>query len=142
MARSFIPLFVVISIQALAGCGMPAMPAKSSVAANDDRSYLRVAERKASEARLRKQVEDGTLGRSQLFPGGMKVDARHLAPLPPTYATAPVRSLGVPAPRSSEAAVPTQPMQPMQFASAVTAGKADACVFKAVMSDADIDACR
>jgi hypothetical protein len=139
MARSFIPLVVVIAIQALAGCNMP----KGGVVGSGDNLHASKAERAARDAKLRKQVETGSFGLAQLFPGGMNVDAQHLAPLRPTHATAPVRSLGVAAPRPSEAEMPTQAMQPMmQFASAVTAEKTNACVFKAVMSDADIDACR
>jgi hypothetical protein len=133
--RAFNPVLVVIAIQALAGCGMP----NGGVVGNGDNLHASKAERAARDAKLREQVESGRLGLAQLFPGGMKVDARGLAPLPPTYAIVPVKSLGVPAPRPNEAATP---MPPMLFASAASAVKADACVFKPVMSDADIEACR
>jgi hypothetical protein len=133
MARSFIPVVVLIAIQALAGCGMP----KGGVAGNGDNLHARKADSAARDAKLRKEVEAGSFGLAQLFPGGMKVDAQRLAPLRQTFAVAPVRSLGVPAPRAT--ATETQPM--LLAASSATGGPG-ACVCKPVMSDADIEACR
>jgi hypothetical protein len=131
--RSHIAFSVVIAGQVLAGCGMPG---KGEVA-RDDRSQGRKAELAVRDAQLRRQVEKGTFGLAQLFPGGKSVDARHVPPLPRPSTIAPVASLGVRARQSSESAMP---MQPMQLAAA--AGNRDTCVYKPVMSDADMDACR
>jgi len=130
--RSILALAVMMALQALAGCGVPA----TSGVAQDEQSAWQKAEFAAREARLRiqmrKQVEAGTLGLAQLYPGGMPVDARHLPPLPRPVAVAiPVHDA-----RSSPAE--TQ----MQLALAVSQRRAGACVYKPIMSDADIDACR
>jgi hypothetical protein len=124
----------VIAIQALAGCDMPV---KDGVAA-DDRSHEHRAELKSRDAQLRRQVEAGTFGLAQLFPGGTPVDARRLPSLRPPSSVVPVAAVTVtvPVPRLDA------PPKPMQLASSAAAGGPQACVFKPVMSDADIDACR
>ncbi len=132
--RPLISFVIVIAMQALAGCGMPA---KGGVTASDDRSHARKAEREARDAQLRKRVEAGTLGLAQLFPGGTMVDARSLPPLPRPSAVVPLAVVSVPAPRASAAATPS-----MQLASSAAAVQPDGCAYKAVMSDADIEACR
>src|SRR5688572_15509604 len=116
--RFHIALCVVIAGQMLAGCGAP-----------DDPPKARNAENAVRDAQLRRQVEKGTFGLAQLFPGGKAVDARHLPPLPRPSAIAPVVSLGVRAPRPDESAMPTQAMQ---LASAAAAGNRDTCVYKPV----------
>jgi hypothetical protein len=130
--RTLVTLAVVIAAQALAGCGMPG---KDGVA-RDDRSDGRRAELEARDAQLRRQVETGSFGLAQLFPGGTTVDARHLPPLPRPSAIVPVASVAVPVPQSNA------PAKPIQLASSAATGDPDACVYKPVMSDADIDACR
>jgi hypothetical protein len=132
-ARLLIALAVVLAGQMLAGCGMPG---KGDVA-REARSDARKAELALRDARLRRQVEKGTFGAAQLFPGGNSVDARHLPPLPRTSAAAVV---SVPAPRAKPAAMPE--IQPMQLASSAGALKPTGCDYKPVMSDADIEACR
>jgi hypothetical protein len=134
--RTFIPVLVVIAIQALAGCGMP----KGGVAGNGDNLHASKAERAARDARLRQQVEAGRLGLAQLFPGGVMVDARNLPPRTrPSLAIIPVVvvSASAPAPRLS-----APEMAPMTLASAAAAIRQDSCVYKPVMSDADMEACR
>lgn len=130
-ARSLVAFAIVIAVQAPAGCGRPA----ESGEARDDRSAWRKAEFEAREARLRRQVEAGTFGLAQLYPGGMSVDPRHLRPLPPPSA---VRMPVVPV-RVAQAS-PSE--MPGEAASPGAAGQPDACVYKPVMSDADLDACR
>jgi len=76
------------------------------------------------------------LGLAQLFPGGAMVDARGVPPLP-RPSSVPVAVISVPAPRATAAEAP-----PMLLASSSAAGGPGACVYKPVMSDADIDACR
>jgi hypothetical protein len=132
--RPLVLVSVVIAGQLLAGCGMPA---KDGVVGNSDNSHARRAERQVRDAQLRRQVEKGTFGIAQLFPGGDMVDARHFPPLPRPMAVVPVAVVPVPAPRANAAAA----LPPMQLASATAAGSA-ACVYKPVMSDADIEACR
>jgi hypothetical protein len=127
--RPLVALAVLIAAQALPGCDMPA---KDGVA-SDDRSLGHKAELAVRDAQLRRQVEKGSFGLAQLFPGGTTVDVRRLPPLPPPSAVVPVAA--VPAPRLNT------PAKPMQLASA-TAHEAPGCVYKPVMSDADIDACR
>ena len=117
----------------LAGSGMSG---KGEVA-REARSDARKAELAVRDARLRRQVEKGTFGAAQLFPGGDPVDARHLPPLPRTSALAVV---SVPAPRPKPAETPV--IQPMQLASSAGALKSTGCDYKPVMSDADIEACR
>ena len=112
------------------------MPAKDGVVGNNDTSHAQRADRQVRDAQLRRQVEKGTFGLAQLFPGGDMVEARHLPPLQRPMSVVPVAVVSVPAPRS-DAAAP----RPMQLASATAAGSA-ACVYKPVMSDADIEACR
>lgn len=110
------------------------MPAESGVA-HDDRPAWRNADFDAREARLRRQVEAGTFGLAQLFPGGMSVDARLLPPLPPPSAVPmPVVLAGVALSSPSE--------MPVHLALAAATGRPNACVYKSIMSDADIDACR
>jgi hypothetical protein len=128
-ARSLIAFAVVVAVQALAGCDMPA---KSGVT-RDDHSAWRKAASEVRDARLRRQVEAGTFGLAQLFPDGMPVDPRHLRPLPPPRAVPmPVVPARVAHSSASEA--------PVRVAFATSRGQP--CVFKPVMSDADIDACR
>src|SRR6185436_1163146 len=110
------------------------MPAKDAEA-RDDRSAWRKAAFEARNAILRRQVEAGTFGLAQLFPGGTPVDPRHLKPLPPPSAV-PMPVIPVRVARSSPAETP------VQLAFAVTPGQPGGCVYKAVMSDADMDACR
>jgi len=122
---------VVIALQAVAGCRMPA----NSGVTRDDRSAWRKTVFEVRDARLRRQIEAGTFGLAQLFPGGTPIDPRHLRPLPPPRAVAmPVIPVRV--------AQPSAPETPVRVAFAAAAGQPDACVFKPVMSDADIDACR
>lgn len=129
--RSIIPFAVVIAVQALAGCGMPT----ESGVAHDDRPAWRNADFDARDARLRRHVEAGTFGVAQLFPDGMLVDARHLPPLPPPAA--------VPMPLALAGVARSRPSgTPVQLALVAAAGRANACVYKPIMSDADIDACR
>jgi regulation of enolase protein 1 (concanavalin A-like superfamily) len=130
--RSLIAFAVVIAIQALAGCGMPA---KSSVA-REDRSAWQKAEIEArKQFEVRRQVEAGTLGLAQLFPGGAPIEARHLPPLPrPSAVPIPVVPVRVAQSSTSETR--------LQVAFGATARQPDGCVFKPVMSDADIEACR
>ena len=111
------------------------MPGKDEVA-RDERSQARKAELEARDARVRKQVETGTFGLAQLFPGGMMVDARRLPPLPRPTAVVPVVTVAVPGAQLNASATP------MLLASSAVAGNSEACVYKPVMSDADIDACR
>ena len=132
VVRSLFALTVVIAIQVLAGCGMPG---KDEVA-RDERSQARKAELEARDARVRKQVETGTFGLAQLFPGGMMVDARRLPPLPRPTAVVPVVTVAVPGAQLNASATL------MLLASSAAAGNSEACVYKPVMSDADIDACR
>ena len=129
--RSLIAFAVVIAVQVLAGCDMPAKGGE----ARYDRSAWRKAEFEVRNARLRRQVEAGTFGLAQLFPGGMSVDPRHLKPLPPPSAV-PMPVVPVRVAQSSPSGTP------VQVAFAVTAGQPYACVYKPVMSDADLDACR
>jgi hypothetical protein len=129
--RSLIAFAVVIALQSLAGCDMPA----KSVDAHDDRSAWRKVESEARDARLRRQVEAGTFGLAQLFPGGMPVDPRDLKPLPRPSAV-PIPAIPMRVARSSASETP------VQLAFAVTAGHSGGCVYKPVMSDADMDACR
>lgn len=103
---------------------------------HDDRSLGHKAELDVRDAQLRRQVEAGTFGLAQLFPGGVTVDAKRLPPLPPPSAVVPPMAVAAPAPRLSA------PAKTMQLASSATAGGPEACVYKPVMSDADIDACR
>jgi hypothetical protein len=133
-ARLLIAFAVVLAGQMLAGCGMPG---KGDVA-REARSDARKADLALRDARLRRQVEKGTFGAAQLFPGGNSVDARHLPPLPRTSAVAVV---SVPAPRAKPAETQMNQPMPMQLASATAAGSGT-CVYKPVMSDADIEACR
>ena len=133
--RSINAVAAVIALQALAGCGMPA----GSGAAHFEPPEWQKAEFAAREARsriaFRNQVEAGTLGLAQLFPGGKPVDARHFRPLPPPSAVPiPAVPLIVAGPGSSE--------MPVQVALAVARGRSGGCVYKPIMSDADIDACR
>ena len=129
--RSLIVLAVVIAVQALTGCDMPAKSAE----ARDDRSPLRKAEMEARKAIMRRQVEAGTFGLAQLFPGGVPVDPRDLKPLPrPSAVQIPVIPVRV--------ARPSPSATPMQVAFAAQAGQAGGCVYKPVMSDIDIEACR
>jgi hypothetical protein len=130
--RSIIAFAVMIAMQALAGCGMPA----TSDVAHDDRPVWRKAEFDVREERLRGQVEAGTLGLAQLFPGGVGIDARHLPPLPPPSAILmPVVSL-IDGARSSP------PETQVHLAFAASSRQKAVCVYKPIMSDADIDACR
>jgi hypothetical protein len=130
--RSPIAFAVVIAVQALAGCDMSA----HSDVARDDRSAWRNADFAVRDASTRRQVEAGTFGLARLFPGGIPVDPRHLKPLPPTSAV-PMPVVAVRVARSDGSETPTQ------LAFAVSAGRrSGACVYKPVMSDADMDACR
>jgi len=129
--RSLIAFAAMIAALELAGCGMAA----ESGVAGSVRSPERKAERDARDAHLRQQVEAGTFGVKQLFPGGT-VDARHLPPLPRTSAVAAVTRVPAPGARLNESA------KPKQLAFAAVTGGPDACVYKPVMSDADLDACR
>lgn len=132
--RSLITFAVVIAVQALAGCGMPA----KSGAALDDRSWWKVEFEARKKVRLRQQVEAGTLGRAQLFPGGM-IHARHLPPLPRPYKVA------IPAVRVRVApASPTIPPEepPVHVAWGSVTDRPGGCVYKPVMSDVDVEACR
>jgi len=132
--RSIFAFAVVIAAQALAGCGMP----ETSVVAHDDSAAAsHKAELEArSRIKLRAQVEAGTLGLAQLFPGGMPVEARHLPPLPRPMAVAmPV----IPVHEARSSAAEGQ----VHLALAVTRGRSSGgCIYKPIMSDADIDACR
>ena len=129
--RSLIAFAVVIALQALAGCGRPA----ESGVARDDRSAGRKAEFETREARLRKQVEAGTFGLAQLYPGGAPVDARRLPPLrPPSAVRVPVPALRLAQSSSSET--------PVHVASPGAGRQPDPCIYKPVMSEADVDACR
>jgi len=124
-----------MAIQALAGCDMPA----SIDVAHADAEPWQKAESAAREARLRiqlrNQVEAGTLGLAQLYPGGMPVEARHLPPLPRPMAVAmPVIPVHEARPNPSEIKI--------QLAFAASSRQHAACVYKPIMSDADIDACR
>jgi hypothetical protein len=129
--RSLIAFAAMIAVQSMAGCDMPA----KSGAAHDDRSAWRNVEFEARAPRLRRQVEAGTFGLAQLFPGGTPIDPRHLPPLPRPSAV-PMPVIAVPVARASASETP------LQVAFAATAGQPEGCVFKPVMSDADIDACR
>ena len=134
--RSFIPLLVVIALQAFAGCSMP----EGGVVGNGDNLHASKAERDARDTQLRKQVGSGSLGLAQLFPGGTTVDARALPPLQRPSAVIPVAVVSVPAARAR--ATETPQMQPMLLASSSAAAVRSACDYKPVMSDADIEACR
>jgi hypothetical protein len=130
--RSLIAFAAVIAVQALAGCDMTV---KSGVA-RDDRSAWRKTELDArKQVEVRRQVEAGTFGLAQLFPGGTPIEARHLPPLPRPSAV-PMPMVPVREARSSASETPSR------VAFAATAGQPEGCVFKPVMSDADVDACR
>jgi hypothetical protein len=128
--RSLVALAVVIALQALAGCERSA---KSGMA-RDEPSAWRQAEFASQEARLRWQVEAGTLGLAQLFPDGRPIDPRHLRPLPPPSA---VRK-----PMVGEIVAQSGMSDAPVKASPGTAGQPGACVYKPVMTEADIEACR
>jgi len=128
--RSIIALAVMIAVQALAGCDMPA----TGNVAQDEHPVWRKAEFDVREERLRMQVEAGTLGLAQLFPGGMGIDARHLPPLPPPS------SILMPGVLVGGARPASEPQVHLAFAS--SSRQPAACVYKPIMSDADIDACR
>ena len=136
--RSLIAFAAMIAVLELAGCGK----AVESGVAGSIRSPERKAERDARDAHLRRLVEAGTFGTRQLFPGGM-VDARHLPPLRRTFAVAAVTLVPAPA---SRVPVPVARLndsaKPKQLAFLAVTGGPDACVYKPVMSDADLDACR
>ena len=136
---SLIAFAVVIAVQVLAGCDMPAKGGE----ARYDRSAWRKAEFEVRNARLRRQVEAGTFGLAQLFPGGMSVDARHLPPLPPP-SSVPMPVVPVAVARSSPSQTPVQvvPAHVVYVALGAAARRSNACVYKPIMSDADIDACR
>jgi hypothetical protein len=121
----------VIVVQALTGCDMPAKASE----AGDDRSAWRKAASDARNAILRRQLEAGTFGLAQLFPGGMSVDPRNLKPLPPPSAV-PIPAIPARVARSSLSETP------VLLASAATAGQPGGCTYKPVMSDVDIEACR
>lgn len=129
--RSLLALAATIAALASAGCGTPA----ESGLAGGARSPARKAESDARDAHLRRQVEAGTFGLRQLFPGGT-IDARHLPPIPRTPAAAIVTLVPAPVARLSE------PQKPKQLVFVAVTGAPDACVYKPVMSDADLDACR
>jgi len=129
--RSLLALAATIAALASAGCGTPA----ESGLAGGARSPAQKAESDARDAHLRRQVEAGTFGLRQLFPGGT-VDARHLPPLPRTPAVAAITRVPAPVARSNESA------QARQLAFSAEPGGPRACVYKPVMSDADLDACR
>lgn len=130
--RSLIAFAVVIAIQALAGCHMPA---KSGVA-REDRSAWRKAEFEArKQFEMRRQIEAGSFGLAQLYPGGKPIDPRNLSPLPrPSAVPIPVVPVRVAQSSTSESR--------LQLAFGATAAQPDGCFFKPVMSDADIEACR
>src|SRR5262245_37509131 len=110
--RSLIAVSVVIAAQALSGCGMPSMPGKAGVTRNGDSAQA--SERHVADARLRKVVEDGSLGRNQVFPGGKMAEARQFGPLPSHIGVAPVTSLGVA--RKPAPVEPEPQAQPLQIA--------------------------
>lgn len=129
--RSLIAFAVVIAVQALAGCDMPAQ----SGVTHEERSPWRKAELEVREASMRRQVEAGTFGLAQLFPGGMPIEARHLPRLPrPSAVPIPVVRVRVAKPSPSET--------PVHVAFAAAAGQPGGCVYTPIMSDADVDACR
>lgn len=130
--RSLFGLVVVIAGQPLAGCGVP----DEGGMARDSRAQVRKAELTARNAKVRGQIEKGTFGLAQLFPGGKSADARQLPPVTRPSTAAPVAAFAVPAPRLDAST------QPMRLASTAAPGYRDSCVYKPVMSDADIDACR
>jgi len=111
------------------------MPGKDGVA-HDGHSLGHKAELDVRDAQLRRQVEAGTFGLTQLFPGGATVDAKRLPPLPSPSAVVPAAVVAVPMARLNA------PAKPIQLASSAAAGEPGACVYKPVMSDAEIDACR
>lgn len=108
------------------------MPAQSGMA-HEDRPAWRNADFSVRDASTRRQVEAGTFGLAQLFPGGTPVNPRHLRPLPPPSAV-PMPVIPVRVAQSNPSA------GPVQLAFAATARQP--CVYKPVMSDADMDACR
>jgi len=128
--RSLVAIAVVIALQALAGCGR----SSNGGVARDDESAWRKAKFETRVASLRRQVEAGTFGLAQLYPNGKPVDARHL---PPLRRPSPNRISVVP-----ERVAQSTSETPEQVAFAAAVRQPDDCVYKPVMSEADLDVCR
>jgi hypothetical protein len=108
---------------ALAACGLPGSPQDGS---RDRREQLT----QARHAHMRARMAAGTFGHEQLFPGTVPVDPRYFRRLPPPRSILP--------PPSSLVAPPQLPA----LRTASLASERAACVYKPVMSDADMEACR
>lgn len=113
-------LLFPIWVFSLAACSFPDLPQEGSRERREQVTQAR-------HAHMRARMAAGTFGIQQLFPGAAPVDPRRFPRLPP-----PVNLLPPLQP------VPARPV----LRTASLAGERAACVYKPVMSDADIDACR
>jgi hypothetical protein len=102
----------------LAACSFPDLPQDGSRARRDQVTQAR-------HAHMRARMAAGTFGHEQLFPGMAPVDPRRFGRLPP-----PMNILAPPE------------LPPIRTASLELAPGRVVCVYKPVMSDTDIAACR
>jgi hypothetical protein len=136
-AKSFVvALMAVLS----AGCDMH-LPAKDGVFVDHGERERKAQLKVQRDVHMRAQLDKGTLGQNQVFPGSEYKDPRLMPRLPPPMSVVRASS---PAPAADAAQAPSPMAGALQISSAamLRTSAADGCVFKPVMSDSDIDACR